>query len=102
MSDKKAVTPILLNFIKSCAYLGHTQDYDIEVLLQIYTTIFKEPSDCLQDIDSLIDLILLIALQNQPDKNLLPPKSRDFIDKSLDYIDMYFCGENTLDVKLPS
>ena len=62
MSGKVTVKPVLINFIKSCAYLGHIEGYDIKVLVQIYTRIFKEPSDCLKDIDSLIDLILLIAL----------------------------------------
>ena len=62
MTEKVAVKPILINFIKTCAYLGHTEDLDVRALVQIYRRIFKKPEDCLEDIDSLIDLILLLAL----------------------------------------
>ena len=65
MTDKVSVKSIIIQFIKSCAYLGHTEGYDIRVLVQIYRRIFKKPTE-IEDIGSLVDLILLIALQNYP------------------------------------
>lgn len=33
MTDKASVKPILINYIKACAYLGHTEDFDIRALV---------------------------------------------------------------------
>ena len=66
MTDKSSVKPILSKFIKSCAYLGHTEAYDLRVLVKIFRRIFKQPQECKDDINTLIDLILLIALENYP------------------------------------
>lgn len=101
MTDKVSVKPIIMQFITSCAYLGHTDGFDIRVLVQIYRRIFKKPTD-VEDVASLIDLLLLIALQNYPYQQLLDLKSRDFIDKALDHIDAQYAGTKTLEVEVPS
>ena len=91
MTDRGSVKIIMSDFIKTCAYLGYTDDYDMLKLTQIFRRIYKKPQD-VEDISTLLDFALLLALSNSPYKDEFDQKSVKFIEASLSCIDDYFKG----------
>ena len=67
MTDRGQVKIILKDFIKTCAYVGYTDGYDMSKLTQIFRRIYKKPQD-VDDISTLLDFSILLALSNSPYK----------------------------------
>jgi len=62
--------------------------------------LYKKPEDA--DIDSLIDLALIIAIANEPYKHSFDTKSAKYVDTVIEYLDNEFGGIRTLLVDGPS
>jgi hypothetical protein len=54
MNDKETVKVVMDDFIKSCAYLGHTDGIEMETLTMIFRRIYKKPED-VKDISTLLN-----------------------------------------------
>ena len=98
LSDKGKVKKILGPFLKTCSYVGFTKGIDIEKLSQTTRRIFKTPENC-KDISTLLDFTLLLALSSAPFEDF-DPKTKQFINDTLDFIDHEFKGFNTIEQSL--
>ena len=95
LSDKSKVQRVLGPLLKTCSYVGFTEGLNIEKLSQTTRRIYKTPQDC-KDISVLLDFMLLLALSSAPFEDF-DPKTKQFIEQTLDHIDFEFKGFNTIE-----
>jgi hypothetical protein len=62
MKDKETVKKFMINFLKTCSYVGYTDGYDIQNLTQVFRRIYKSPEDV--EIDILLDFAMILAISN--------------------------------------
>jgi len=86
----------MCNFVKSCAYIGHTDGFDTAKLLQMFRRIYKQPQEAPMDV--LLDLFIMLALQNVDLSK--DEKSKAFFDSTLAYIDEYYKGQKSVTEKV--
>ena len=100
LTDKGRAKKILGPFLKTCSYVGYTDGLDIEKLAQTTRRIYKTPGDC-KEISILLDFMIIIALSSAPFEDF-DPKSKIFIEQTLDHVDQHFKGFNTIDQQIES
>ena len=86
-------------FIKSIAYVGHTEGIDIEQMTQVVRRVFKTPQN--MDKDFLLNFLLTLAVDNANYAGY-DMKSKRFVDECLDFVEEQFAGTIKFNVKVPS
>ena len=77
MTNKEDVKPILLEFMKTCAYVGYTEGVNMPLLVQLFRRLLQTPAE-VEDIDDLLNFMLMLALSNTMTSEL-DKKSQDFV-----------------------
>mmetsp|Transcript_4139 Transcript_4139/g.6150 ORF Transcript_4139/g.6150 Transcript_4139/m.6150 type:complete len:223 (-) Transcript_4139:1008-1676(-) len=90
IKDKEQMKPIIGNFIDTCAYVGHTSGYDLEILTTVFRRIYKNPAE-VENVTTLLNLMLLLSLSNTATEQW-HAKSKAFINNTLDFLEDRFKG----------
>ena len=82
------------DFLRTCAYIGIHEGFDIQKLTTTFRRIYKQPQQ-VEDVSSLINLCIILALSGEPYKDY-DAKTAAFVDASLDFIEEKFKCYRTL------
>lgn len=79
----------MANFLHSIAYVGHTENINMEQVTTVLRRIYKDPSNVEEDL--LLDFLVTLAVSNARFE-VFDIKSKDFVEKALDLIEAKFTG----------
>ena len=74
----------LANFLESIAYVGFTDQINMEQVTQVLRRIYKEPANV--DTDQLLNFLVTLAVSNSRFSDF-DIKSKEFVERALDKIE---------------